>query len=156
MEFVDHYAALNISQNATENEIMAAYFTFLDAEASEERFRSAAQARNILMNKKERANYDKTFGYLMVIQTEPAKYINGVCYQLLKPDDAHIKLLSIIESFKSWVTKKTSLEWDEAQQENYSVDFHSSEYAPYVILRCGRESDVADFAKKLTDERLIK
>ena len=156
MEFVDHYAVLNISRNATENEIMAAYFTFLGDEASEEHFRLAAQARNILMNKKDRANYDKTFGYLMLIQTEPAKYLNGVCYQLLKPDDAHIKLLSIIETFKSWVTKKTLLEWDEAQKENYSVDLHESDDAPYVILRCARESDVADFAKKLTDDRIIK
>lgn len=156
MEFVDHYAVLNLSRNATEEQIMAAYFACLGDEVSADHFRLAAQARDILMNRKARANYDKAFGYVMIVQTEPAKYINGVCYQLLKPDNAPLKLLSVIEAFKSWVFRKRNLEWDEAQKENYSVDLHENDDAPYVILRCARESDVADFAKKLTDERMIK
>ena len=156
MAFVDYYAVLNVSQDATEEEINNAFFQIFDEGAPAGQFKLASEAHDVLSESRDRAAYDKTFGFLLVIQTEPAPYLSGLCFQLAKPEQAHLKLMGIIEEFKSWVVKKTNLEWEEAQHENYDYDLHADNDEPYLVLRFASEKDLASFVQKLKDDRKIK
>jgi curved DNA-binding protein CbpA len=156
MSFVDYYAVLNVSREATEQEISEAFFTIFDEGASPAFFGLASEAHDILSNMNKRSEYDKTLGYLLVIQTEPDMYLSGMVYHLNKPDQAHLKLQAIIDEFKSWVVSKTSFEWEEAQHENYDYDLHADNDVPYVVLKFSRESDLASFADKLKTQKRIK
>lgn len=157
MLFVDYYAVLDVPRDATEHEINVAYGEVITTPGlSAEFYNVALEARQLLTNVRERENYDKTFGYPMVVQSQPEDYPNARCYQLTQSEDVITKLLSIKEEFKNWVVKKTELDWNDAQRENYDYEIVVDADAPYLIMRFMQEREANAFAKKLMDERRIK
>ncbi|HEV2614919.1 MAG TPA: hypothetical protein VGV92_09515 [Gammaproteobacteria bacterium] len=157
MLFVDYYAVLDVPRDATEHEINVAYGDIITTpNLSADLYRLALEARQLLTNIRARENYDKTFGYPIVIQTQSADYPNARCYQLAQSEDVITRLLSIKEDFKHWIVKKTQLDWMEAQRENYDYEIVADADAPYLIMRFMLEREANAFAKKLMDERRIK
>ncbi len=156
MAFTDYYAALNISREATSEDIHAAFMRALGNEVSADVFRRATEAQTVLSDVKKRAMYDKNFGYLMVIQAIPFSYLSGMVYELTSPERAHAKFLTIVDEFKKYIEKRTQTSWDDAQVENYSYELFADDENPYVVLRFAHNNDVVSFADKLKRERVIK
>lgn len=156
MVFVDYYAVLDISREATEKEINNAFFKLSETTPAPEIFAQAMEGREILTSKRERAAYDKSFGYSLVIQTQSAPLKNSQCYVLTRPAQAHIILLALSDDFKNWISQKTGLEWSELQNVGYHCDLFSHPTAPYLTLRFQDEKNLSAYAKKLMEERKIK
>jgi len=156
MAFTDYYAALNISRNATDKEINDAFLLVFRDETPAERFRRATDAQAILANPKKRAEYDKNFGHVMVVQAIKFPYLSGLTYELANPERAHAKLLKIIEDYKSFVENCAQTTWDDAQSESYSYELFADDEMPYVVLQFLLEADLVKFANKLKAERVIK
>ena len=156
MAFTDYYAALNISQNATDKEINDAFLYVFRDEIPAERFRRATEAQVILANPKKRAEYDKNFGHVMVVQAIKFPYLSGLAYELANPERAHAKLLKIIDDYKSFVENRSQTTWDDAQSENYGYELFADDAMPYVVLQFVHEADLVKFANKLKTERVVK
>lgn len=156
MAFVDYYAALNLTQEATPKDVQAAFLQAFDHEVSAEYFRRVREAQQILGDPNKRAAYDKRFGHLMVIQSENFSYPTGMVFTLAHADQIYAKFLGIVEAFKAFVEKRTQTTWDEAQEENYSFEIFSDAEKPYVLLRFSQNNDLVNFAEKLKAERMIK
>ena len=136
MAFTDYYAALNISRNATDKEINDAFLYVFRDEIPAERFRRATEAQVVLANPKKRAEYDKNFGHVMVVQA--------------------IKLLKVVDDYKSFVEAREQTTWNDAQFENYGYELIADDAMPYVVLQFVHEADLVKFANKLKTERLVK
>ena len=156
MAFIDYYAALNISREATAKDIQEAFFRTFEDKGSAEDFRRASEAHEVLGNPQKRAEYDKNFGHLMVVQAIKFPYSTGTAYELANPERAHAKLLKIVEDYKSFVENRAQTTWDDAQFENYSYELVADDENPYVVLQFVHNTDLGSFANKLKAERVIK
>jgi curved DNA-binding protein CbpA len=156
MTLVDYYEVLGISRDATDDDIDNAYLSIAEIGTSPEYFKVVRNARRILLDSERRARHDKLLGHVMVIQSQSSPYLNAMCYQLMKPDQGYVMLLTIKEEFKNFVLKKTGFDWEEAQAEGYGYVLHMNDDAPYLVLRFSLEPELAHFARKLLDARMIR
>jgi curved DNA-binding protein CbpA len=154
VEFVDYYAALHLPKNAPIREVKKALDDFMENPNPDD-FDVCIKAYKILSNPYKRARYNKTFGYLMVIEAGYQEYLNAVHYPLnsIQP---YASLQSLIEKFKAWILVKYDFDWKEAQAANYSYHLKNTDENLWLVLRFPIASDLEKFSRLLVRQRLIK
>lgn len=155
MEFVDYYAALKLARNADGKQIRKGFLEALEVTRGPEQFQLCTEAYSVLRNRYKRARYDRSLGYLMMVQAQKEDYLSAAVYSL-STSRLSSGFRALIQAFRNWINTRYDLTWEEAQSANFAYQLKRGKENPSLLLRFPTQSDLETFAAKALSEKFIR